>query len=64
MTPAQKVERVRQLTQLSEQLALTQIEKQHAGESEREWRLRLVSRHLPEELMKKAFGWDPALKGY
>ncbi len=64
MTPSQKAERVRQLSQTVEQLALSDIRRRHPEESPREWKLRMVSRYLPADLIRRAFGWDPVLKGY
>ena len=64
MTPAEKAKRVSELTLAVQRLALLDIRRRHPNESEREHELRLASRWLPRESMIKAFGWDPAVKGY
>lgn len=64
MSPAQKLQRVVALTQGVQQMALARIRLQHPGADEREQKLRLASLWLPPELMRDAFGWDPAVKGY
>ncbi len=64
MSAAQKLERVRQLTHAVQQLALSDIRRKHPGASERELQLRLASRWLDAETMRRAFGWDPAREGY
>jgi hypothetical protein len=62
MSPAEKVRRMAALTELTHALALARIRAEHPGESEREHRLRLLSRWLPRELMIAAFGWDPTAR--
>lgn len=59
MSPAQKLARVRGLTQAVQQLALARIRQQHPHADERELRLRLASLWLTREQMIAAFGWDP-----
>ena len=64
MTPAQKLERVSQMTRAVQELALARIRAQHPDEGEREHRLRLASLWLPAELMRRAFDWDVDQRGY
>ena len=59
MSPAEKISRMAALTDLVHSFALAQIRAEHPDESEREHRLRLVSRWLPRDLMIAAFDWDP-----
>ena len=64
MSAAQKVERVRQLTLAVQELALLDVRRRHPNESEREHELRVASRWLTAEVMRRAFDWDVDQKGY
>jgi hypothetical protein len=59
-----KLEQVRELTQLVRQLAINDIRRRYPLADNRERKLRLASRWLEPELMKKAFAWDPEKEGY
>lgn len=59
-----KLQQVQELTQLVQQLALLDIRRRHPDASERELQLRLASRWLEPELMRRAFGWDTEMEGY
>ena len=63
MTAAQKAERVRQMTQAVQQMALARLRDQYPTASDRELQLRLASLWISRELMIKAFGWDPKVQG-
>ena len=64
MSPAQKLECVRALTRAMQQLALLDIRRRHPTADEREQALRLASRWIEPELMRRAFGWDAREVGY
>lgn len=64
MTPARKLECIRQLTLAIQELALAGIRSEHPRASERECELRLASRRLPAEIMKRVFDWDVHSHGY
>ncbi len=64
MSPTQKLESVRALTQAVQSLALADIRRRHPHASEREQALRLASRWIEPELMLRAFGWDVREAGY
>ena len=64
MSHAEKFERMRDLSRMVEALAREGIRARHPDADEREINLRLASRRLPADLMKKAFGWDVEEKGY
>jgi len=64
MTPQQKLQRVIELTQAVQQLALARIRKQYGEVSEREQRLRLAALWLNRETMIRVFVWDPHKTGY
>ncbi len=64
MSPTQKVERVRSLTRAIQELALLDIRRRHPDADEREHTLRLASRWLDADLMKRAFGWDANESGF
>lgn len=64
MSAARKLQIMQDLQQSAWMLALSEIRRQHPQASEREWQLRLASRWIEPELMRKAFGWDPDVEGY
>src|SRR5579862_4977528 len=41
----------------------SEVRKEHPLASEAEVRLRVGARHLPRDLMIRAYGWDPSLYG-
>ena len=45
-------------------LALGAIKRTHPKADQREIMLRLASRRIEPELMRKAFGWDPEVESY
>jgi len=45
-------------------LALGDIQRRYPNADRRELQLRLASRWIEPELMRKAFGWDPNVEGY
>jgi hypothetical protein len=63
MSPAQKIERVCELTKAVQELALLDIRRRHPEADDRELALRLASRWLDPELMIRAFGWDVDKEG-
>jgi len=64
MSPAEKFRCVCEMNQLRERLAASDVRRRHPDVDEREVRLRVASRRIPAELMRKAFGWDPDKEGY
>ncbi|MFO0590808.1 MAG: hypothetical protein U0441_24910 [Polyangiaceae bacterium] len=58
MSPSQKLERVRALTRAVQELALMDVRRRFPEADEREQALRVASRWLDPELMRRAFGWD------
>ena len=64
MTPAQKWRRVCDLNRTLDALARADVRRRHPEAYEREVNLRVASRRLPAELMRRAFGWDPDRQGY
>lgn len=64
MSPQQKLQRVSELTQAVQQLALARIRKQYGARSEHEQRLRLAALWLDRETMIRVFQWDPQVMGY
>ena len=59
-----KMQQVAELTRAVNQLALVDIRRRHPHASERELTLRLASRRLPAETIRRVFGWDPDEMGY
>ncbi len=64
MSPARKCRVVWDLTATTRELALARIRQQHPAADERERRLYLASLWIDRATMIRAFGWDPAERGY
>ncbi len=64
MTPAEKMQRVNELTKGVQQMALARLIKQYPDATEKEHRLRLGALWLDRETMIKVFDWDPEKEGY
>ena len=64
MSPAEKLERVRQLTMAVQELALLDVLRRHPDATPREQALRVASRWIDRNLMIQAFGWDVLKEGY
>ena len=64
MSASQKIERVRAMTAAVQELALLDIHRRHPQADAREQALRLASRWIEPELMRRAFGWDVRTEGY
>lgn len=64
MSAAEKLRKIAELNQFLDMLALADVRRRHPEAGEWECRLRVASRRIPADLMKKAFGWDVAEKGY
>lgn len=60
MTPAQKLDRVADLSAAANQMAEARIRGQHPDADESEVRLRLAALVLGRETMMRVFAWDPA----
>jgi hypothetical protein len=58
MSAAQKMARVTELTRAVQQLALADIRRRYPTADVREQSLRLASRWLEPELMRRAFNWS------
>jgi hypothetical protein len=64
MSPTQKLRQVEELTNMARALVLADIRRRHPNANARECALRLASRFIPADLMRKAFDWDPDREGY
>jgi hypothetical protein len=64
MTPREKIEKMRQLNEFGYRLALAEVQRRYPEASERECHLRVASRYIPPDLMRKAFGWNPDEMGF
>jgi hypothetical protein len=64
MTVAAKLARVSAMSLAVQQLAVVDIQRRHPDADARERALRLASRRLDAETMRRAFGWDPDREGY
>lgn len=64
MSASQKVECVQALTRAVQELALVDVRRRHPDADEREQALRVASRWLKPELMKRVFDWDVRDAGY
>jgi hypothetical protein len=63
-TPAEKLSRMAAMTRRLQELQLADIRRRHPDADDWELKLRLASRRLDPELMRRAFGWDPDVEGY
>jgi hypothetical protein len=57
MTPTQKLALVCRLTATTHQLALADIRRRHPNADDHEQKLRLASRWIDADTMRRAFGW-------
>jgi hypothetical protein len=64
MSAARKLEIMEDLINTAHLLALSEVQRQYPDASPYEWQLRVASRRIEPELMRKAFGWDPEVEGY
>ena len=64
MSASQKLARVTDLTRTVQQLALLDIRRRHPHAAQRELALRLASRWIDPDLMKRAFDWDARAAGF
>jgi hypothetical protein len=64
MSASQKLARVTALTRAVQELALLDIRRRHPEADEHELALRLASRWIDADLMKRAFDWDVQASGY
>jgi len=64
MSFSKKVNLIGELNAMLESFVRSDVRSRHPDADEREIRLRVASRRIPPELMKKAFGWDVEKEGY
>ncbi|MGH7280509.1 MAG: hypothetical protein ACRELY_03225 [Polyangiaceae bacterium] len=64
MSVAEKMARITAMSRAVQELALADVRRAHPAADERELALRLASRRLDAEVMRRAFGWDPVLQGF
>ena len=64
MSAWKKIQQVCELSELVRELAKNDIRRRYPEADEREVKLRMASRWIEPELMRKAFGWDPDKEGY
>ncbi|MGE0130083.1 MAG: hypothetical protein AB7U82_18520 [Blastocatellales bacterium] len=64
MGAAKKLQIMQDLICAAYTLAMGNIKRNHPNAEPREVMLRLASRRIEPELMRKAFGWDPDVEGY
>jgi predicted RNA-binding Zn ribbon-like protein len=61
--PGERLATTLALTDLTLKVTEAGVRASHPQASDREVFLRLAARHLPRELMVRAYGWDPELDG-
>ena len=64
MDSSQKIQMMVDLNSFVTETQLSAIRAAHPEADEHEIKMRLASRWVKPELLKKAFGWDVAEKGY
>jgi hypothetical protein len=63
MSPADKLQRVVELTLAVREMAACRLRRDHGPMPERELRLRLAALWLSRDTMVRVFGWDPEERG-
>jgi hypothetical protein len=63
MSPAQKLKQVRDASRRMRALLIADVQRVHPNADARECALRVVSRWIDADVMRKAFGWDPSKEG-
>ena len=61
--PGERLAVTLSLADLALKMAEAGVRKVHPGAPDREVFLRVAARHLPRELMIRAYGWDPETDG-
>ena len=64
MSIQEKFHKMVEMTSFIKQLQIEETRRRHPEASERELQLRVASRTISPDLMRKAFGWDPEKEGY
>lgn len=59
MSPAEKLQRVAELTDAARQMAACRLQRDYGPMTDRELRLRLAALWLSRDTMVRVFGWDP-----
>jgi hypothetical protein len=59
----QKLQQVSESTRMAEIVALADLRHRHPQASPHELKMRLATRRLGAELMRKVYGWDPDKEG-
>ncbi|HKE14320.1 MAG TPA: hypothetical protein VKB80_05635 [Kofleriaceae bacterium] len=57
MSPAEKIVIVRDLSRMTQQLALAGLRRRYPDADDHELRMRLASARLPASVMRQVFGW-------
>jgi hypothetical protein len=52
------------MTRRLQEIQLAEIRRRHPDADDWELKMRLASRRLDPDLMRRAFGWDPDVEGY
>lgn len=63
MSDMEKWQRMTDLCQFADNLAMADVRQRYPDATERECFLRVVSRRLSADLMRKVYDWDPDTKG-
>jgi len=63
MPPGEKLGSVLAASQFVLQMYEMGVRRLHPGADDREVRLRVAARHLPREVVIRAYGWDPVEHG-
>ena len=65
MSPIEKIQDVQRLNQIAFEEEAARIRARYGPDTtDREVRLRILSRQVDRETMIKGFGWDPEVQGY
>jgi hypothetical protein len=64
MAPGEKLRCMEQMIRTCRHLQMQETRQRHPHASDREILLRVASRWIEPELMRRAFNWDPDVEGY
>lgn len=64
MSSVRKLQIAAEMVETAKLLQAQDVRRRYPNASEREVKLRVASRWLDAERMRRAFGWDPEVEGY
>ena len=62
-TPVERMQMTQRIRHGAESMARARLERQYPDDTPRQRQLRLAALRYGDELVKRVFGWDPAVEG-